>query len=123
MTKFKVTDLNELEHNTLFETKQSFKKSSMNAKDAFTNETLSTPDHIQAMAVRVAATILEKVDFPEEALAECNMCLVELHSLPDVQRSFSVALDKGISNCKDECREIIYTVCHVNRVIYDVTQI
>ena len=61
----KVTDLNELEHKTLFEAKQSFKKSSMNAKDAFNNEALSTPDRIQAMAVRVAATILEKVDSPE----------------------------------------------------------
>ena len=122
LTKLKVTDLNELEHKTLFEAKQSFKKSSMNAKDAFNNEALSMPDRIQAMAVRVAATILEKVDSPEEALAECRMCLVKLHSLPDVQRSFSVALDKGISNCNDECREIIYTVCHVNRVIHDVTQ-
>lgn len=84
LTKLKVTDLNEFEHNTLFEAKQSFKKSSMNAKDAFTDEALSTPDRIQAMAVRVAATILEKVDSPEEALAECNMCLVKLHSLSDV---------------------------------------
>ncbi|KAL9967076.1 hypothetical protein ACROYT_G025239 [Oculina patagonica] len=122
VTALKFTDLNELEHKTLLEAKQSFKASRRNAKDAFNNEALGTLDRIQAMTVRVAATILENVDFPEDTLAECNLCLEELHSLPEVKKSFTDALEKGLNNCTDECREIIYTVCHVNRVIYDVTQ-
>lgn len=117
----KSSDLNELKHKTLSEAKRSFKESSMYAKGAFSYEALSTSDRIQAMAVCVAATVLEKVGSPVEALAECNLCLKEIHSMSDVQRSFTVALEKGLSGCEDECGEIIHSVCHVNRVVYDVT--
>jgi len=55
------------------------------------------------------------------------VCLKELNSLPAVQNSFNVQLKKGIQAMralvgKDERRKIISTVCHVNRVIHDVTQ-
>ena len=76
------------------------------------------------MVIRVAATILEKVDYPEDALAACGLCLEELHSMPAVQRIFSVELEKRFMArfSKDERRKIISTVCQLNRVIYDVTQ-
>ena len=44
-----------------------------------------------------------------------------------VQKNFDVQLKKGFQAVislfsKDERRKIISSVCHVNRVIYDVTQ-
>ena len=48
----------------------------------------------------------------------------ELHSMPDVQNSFTVARNKGHSDVQatdDQRREIISMVCYLNRVIYDVT--
>jgi len=55
------------------------------------------------------------------------VCIEELNSLSAVQNSFDVQLKKGIRAVmgfisKDERRKIISSVCHVNRVIYDVTQ-
>ena len=51
---------------------------------------------------------------------ECEQCLQKLHSLPAVQKSFKVELEKGRLNVrsrfgKEERREIISTVCQVNR--------
>ena len=73
------------------------------------------------------ATILETVDNPEDAIEPCRVCLKDLNSLSAVQNSFKVQLKKGIQTLKglvgkDERRKIISSVCHVNRVIYDVTQ-
>jgi len=64
----------------------------------------------------------------ETALPECEQCLQKLHSLPDVQRNFRIGLEKSVLNIKgrfgkDERREIISTVCQVNRAIYDAAQI
>ena len=75
----------------------------------------------------IMATILERVDNPEDALAPCRVCVEELNSLPAVKNSFDVQFKKGIQAArglvgKDERRKIISSVCHVNRVIYDVTQ-
>ena len=55
------------------------------------------------------------------------MCVKELNSLSAVQNSFDIQLKKGIQAIrgllgKDERRTIISNVCHMNRVIYDVTQ-
>ena len=63
----------------------------------------------------------------KNALPECEQCLQKLHSLPDVKNNFKVELDKAMLNIKgrfgkDERRGIIYTVCQVNRAIYDATQ-
>lgn len=70
------------------------------------------------------ATLLEKVDNPANALAACRLCLEELHSMPAVQKSFSVQLKKGFKSWfhKAEREEIISSICCVNRAIYDVTQ-
>ena len=55
------------------------------------------------------------------------MCIEELNSLAAVRNSFDVQLKKGIQAVrslvgKDERKKIISSVCHVNRVMYDVTQ-
>ena len=74
------------------------------------------------MQYRVMATILETVDNPEDALPECRVCIDQLHSLPGVQKSFKVELKKGFLSrlSEDERGQNISTVCHVNRVVYNV---
>ena len=77
------------------------------------------------MKYRVMATILETVDNPADAVAPCGVCVKELNSLSAVQNSFDVQLKTGIRKVrglfgKEERREIIFNVCHVNRVIFDI---
>ncbi|XP_022810039.1 uncharacterized protein LOC111347047 [Stylophora pistillata] len=79
------------------------------------------------MKYRVMATILETVDNPGVAVTPCGVCVKELNCLPAVQNSFDVQLKKGIQVVRgffgqEERRQIIFSVCHVNRVIYDVTR-
>ena len=122
-----LTDLDEAARRALSNGKKRFKDSRRKATEAFSNEALGTSDRILAMQYRVMATILETVDKPEDAIEPCRVCLKDLNSLPAVQNSFNVQLKKGIQALKglvgkDERRKIISSVCHVNRVIYDVTQ-
>ena len=77
------------------------------------------------MKYRVMATILETVDNPADAVAPCGVCVKELNSLSAVQNSFDVQLKTGIQKVrglfgKEERSEIIFNVCHVNRVIFDI---
>lgn len=119
-------DLDESETRKLFSAKESFKDARRKATEAFNNEALESSDRILAMQYRVMATILETVDNPVDALARCRVCIDELHSMAAVKNSFGVQLKTGIQAVrglfsKEERREIICNVCHVNRVIYDVT--
>lgn len=125
LNRWKDTDLDEADKRALLNAKEGFKDAGRKATEAFSNEDLETTDRIQAMVVRVAARILENVDHPKDALAACRLCLEDLHSMPAVQKNFKVALDNGFWSRfrKNERREIISNVCHVNRVVYDVMQI
>ena len=73
------------------------------------------------------ATILETVDNPTDALAACSVCLDELHQVPAVKEYFKVELERGVRLRarfnKEKRRQIIFSVCHVNRVIHDVMQV
>ena len=127
MRNLELTDLDESAMWALSNAKERFKESRRRATDAFNNEALETSDRILAMQYRVMATILETVDNPAGAVASCRVCIEELNSLPAVRNSFEVQLKKGLGAVKalfgkDERRNIISNVCHVNRVIYDVTQ-
>ena len=127
MKKLELTDLHEAARRALSNAKERFKDSRRKATEAFSNEALETSDRILAMQYRVMATILETVDNPEDAIEPCRVCLKDLNSLSAVQNSFKVQLKKGTQALKglvgkDERRKIISNVCHVNRVIYDVTQ-
>ena len=129
--------VNEVAKSTLSAAKERFKLAREKATDACNNEALSTFDRITAIRYRVMAAMLEsaaetvgtagdlKITL-KSALPECEQCLQKLHSLPAVQKSFKVELEKGRLNVrsrfgKEERREIISTVCHVNRAIYDAT--
>ena len=127
MRNLEIVDLEESALEALFKAKKRFEESRRKATEAFANEALQAADRILAMQYRVMATILETVDNPEHAIEPCRVCLKELNSLSAVQNSFNVQLKKGIQVLKglvgkDERRKIISSVCHVNRVIHDVTQ-
>ena len=126
MGNLELTDLDESATRKLSSAKERFKDARRKATEAFANEALEISDRILAMQYRVMATILETVDNPADAVAPCKVCIEELHSLSAVQNSFNVQLKKGIQAVrglfsKEERREIISSVCHVNRVIFDIT--
>ena len=127
MRNLELTDLDESAMRALSNAKKRFEDSRRKATEAFNNESLETSDRILAMQYRVMATILETVDNPADAVASCRVCIEELNSMSAVRNSFDVQLKKGLGAVKalfgkDERRNIISNVCHVNRVIYDVTQ-
>ena len=125
ITRLELTGLDESATRKLSTAKERFKDARRKATEAFKNEALKTSDRILAMKYRVMATILETVDNPADAVAPCGVCVKELNSLSAVQNSFDVQLKTGIQKVrglfgKEERREIIYNVCHVNRVIFDI---
>ena len=144
MTNMELTEFSETTKRALSEAKERFKMAREKATEATNNEALSTFDRITAVRYRVMASMLESAvgtvltagdlsslsvkTAMENALPECEQCLQKLHSLPDVQRNFRIGLEKSVLNVKgrfgrDERREIISTVCQVNRAIYDAAQI
>ena len=124
MRNMKLTDLDESATRALSNAKKRFEDTRREATRAFKNEALTTSDRILAMEYRVMATILETIDNPADAIAPCRVCIKEINCLSAVQNSFNVELRKGIMARfnKDERGRIISSVCHVNRVIFDVTR-
>ena len=125
--RLEITGLDESATRKLSTAKERFKDARRKATEAFQNEGLKTSDRILAMKYRVMATILETLDNPADALAPCRVCVKELNSLPAVQNNFHVQLKTGIQAVRgwfgqEERREVISSVCQVNRVIYDVMQ-
>ena len=124
MRKLQLTALDESATRKLSTAKETFSEARLEAMRAFSNEALELPDRLLAMQYRLMATILETVDNPTDALAACRVCLDELHQVPAVKEYFKVELEEGLSLRarfnKDERRQIIFSVCHANRVIYDV---
>ena len=125
--RLELTGLDESATRKLSTAKKTFEDARREATKAFKNEGLKTSDRVLAMKYRVMATILETVDNPADAVGPCRVCVKELNSLPAVQNNFHVQLKTGIQAVrsllsKEERREIISSVCHVNRVIYDVTR-
>ena len=125
--RLELTGLDESATRKLSTAKKRFEDARREATKAFKNEGLKTSDRVLAMKYRVMATILETVENPADAVGPCGVCVKELNSLPAVQNNFHVQLKTGIQAVKgllskEERREIISSVCHVNRVIYDVTR-
>ena len=114
----KLTNLNDANRRALQDAKKNFEEARKKAVDAFNNDALSASDRIQAMVIRVSAAMLLNVDHPEDALEVCILCLEELHSLPEVQESFSRHLKKGFKNpFKNDRKQIITSVCRINHAI------
>ena len=109
----------------LADAKKRFESARERATDAFSNEALSPNDRILSMQYRVMATVLEKIDHPEDVLAPCKVCIEELNSLPVVKQSLREQLKAGFRAVKslfnkEERRKIISGVCLVNRVAFNV---
>ena len=117
-----LSSLDESATRKLGRAKKRFEEARLEAIRAFSNGALELPDRLLAMQYRLMATILETVDNPTDALAGCRVCLDELHQVPAVKEYFKVELEEGLRALfnKDERRQIIFSVCHANRVIYDV---
>ena len=122
--KLELSSLDESATRKLGRAKKRFEEARLEAIRAFSNEALELPDRLLAMQYRLMATILETVDNPTDALAACRVCLDELHQVPAVKEYFKVELEEGLRLRarfnKDERRQIIFSVCHANRVIFDV---
>ena len=124
MRKLQLTALDESATRKLSTAKETFSEARLEAMRAFSNEALELPTRLLAMQYRLMATILRTIDNPTDALAACRVCLDELHQVPAVKEYFKVELEEGLRLRarfnKDERRQIIFSVCHANRVIYDV---
>ena len=123
LRKLELSGLDESATRALSDAKERFKDARREATRAFANKTLETADRILAMQYRVMATILEKLDNPVDAIAPCRKCIEDLHRLSAVQECFNVELTKGLRARfgKNERRNIIADVCHLNFVIYSTT--
>ena len=126
ITRLELTGLDESATIKLSMAKERFRDARKEATRVFNNEGLKTSDRILALKYRVMATILETVDDPANAVAPCEVCVKELNSLSAVQKIFDVKFKTGVQKVRrlfgrKERREIIYNVCHVNRVIFDMT--
>ena len=124
MSQLKLSTLDESATRKLNKAMETFNEARLEAIKAFSNEALKLPDRILAMQYRLMATILRTIDNPTDALSACRVCLDELHQVPAVKEHFKVELEEGLRALfkKDERRQIIFSVCHVNRVIHDVMQ-
>ena len=119
----KLNKLDEEGKEAISDAKKRFDEARVEATKAFNNKLLAPSDRILAMAVRLTATILEKVENPMSAIAACKSGLEDLHSMPFVTANFSSDLQQGMKSKfnSDERGHIICLVCQVNRVIYDFT--
>lgn len=95
------------------------------AAEACNNDNLTPSDRIVAMALRLVATVLAKIENPGSVLEVCRSNLEELHSAAIVQENFKTEFRKSRNVkrklYKGERREIISMVCHINRIIFDIT--
>ena len=119
----KLNKLDEEVKEAISDAKKRFDEARVEATKAFNNKLLTPSDRILAMAVRLTATILEKVENPVSAIAACKSGLKELHNMPFVTANFSTDLRQGTkSKVKRDGREqIVCLACQINRVIYDFT--
>ena len=133
-----LTELDETTRSLLSDAQESFRLAVEYTTHACNNEALSTFDRITAIRYRFMAAMLKSAaetvrttgnlkSTLQKALPQCEQCLKKLNSLPAVQNSFRVELNKGVLNIrvrfgKDERMQIISTVCQVNRAIYDAMQ-
>ena len=126
-SKLELTALDESATKKLSKALEKFNEARLEAMKAFSDEALELHDRLLAMQYRLMATILRAVDNPTDALAACRVCLDELHQLPAVKEYFKVELERGVRLRarfnKEKRRQIIFSVCHVNRVIHDVMQV
>lgn len=118
---FLFKDLNELDDSAvraLSDAKERFKDAGRIATQAFCNEALSARERILALRCRVAASLLEKIDNPVEALGGCKLYLEELHAMPDVKKSFKER--RGLQSIQADVRDVNSFLCDVTQLVGNV---
>ena len=120
-----LADLDDSCKKALLDAEKKFDSANCKAAVVFHNDTLQPSDRIVAMALRLMATILAKIENPGPVLEVCRSNLEELHSAAIVQENFKTEFRKSPKlkrkMNKGERREIISLVCHINRIIFDIT--
>ena len=118
-----LNDVDRRVQRALSNAKERFKTARKDATNASTHQALDAKDRLKAFRYRVMATLFEAVlkdsGEPADALPECDHCLDKLHSLREVRGSFKDEITEKVLN-KEERKDIISTVCLINRVIYDI---
>ena len=112
--------LDDADKRALAAAKDNFKQARIKAVEAFSNEGVEILDRIQAMVIRVASTMLENVDHPEDALNVCIGCLEDLHGLKYVRETFNQVVYKGLNKGsfkRGVQRQVIASVCRINHFI------
>lgn len=112
-------------------TKQRFKDARLKAGEALGNQKLEIKEIILAYYVKIMATLLENADNdPARArtISFCNGDLQKMNSLPKIYKAFRKALTSGspwdkASSYNPERAEVISSVCHLNRIVFDIAQI
>ena len=121
----KLSLLDESAKQKLKEAKKRFEDARKKAADAFCNKGLKASDLVFAVNIGVMAVTLENIENPSIALPECRNWLKDLHDMEEVKRAFQRALTrrskKSPFSGEDETK-CFHGVCHINRIIYDVTQ-
>ena len=122
MKTLELSGLDESAKRSLSDAKDRFKDARREATRAFANEALGTAYRILAMKYRVMATVLEKLDNPEDAVAPCRVCIEELNSMAAVEHAFLIELNKGFMSWfgKDERSRTIVDVCTINVAVRNV---
>ena len=117
--------LDDSDKRALAAAKDDFKQARIMAVKAFNNEGLEILDRIQAMVIRVASTMLENVDHPEDALNVCIGCLEDLHGLKYVKETFNQVVYKGLNKVSFQRgvqKQVIVSVCRINHFIRNAAQ-
>ena len=125
MKNLQISNLENSKSEALLQAKERFKEARVHATKAFHNNALPILDRVLAMNVRVAATILARLENPAVVLLVCQWYLGELHRMREVKENFRVAITKSWkARFKEKERgQIISTVCQINRLVYDVTKV
>lgn len=104
-------------------TKERFQKARESATGVLGNARLHVKDRIFATYIKVVSTVLGEDD-PARAIRFCKKNLKDLHSHEDIQANFQNELfpRSPLRRESAERKQIILSVCHVNRVAFDMGQ-
>ena len=120
-----LADLDDSCKKALLDAEKKFDSANEKAAVVFHNDTLPASHRIVATALRLMATILAKIENPGSVLEVCRSNLEELHSAAIVQENFKTEFSQSLKVKrklhKGKRRKIISMVCHINRIIFDIT--
>lgn len=108
-------------------TKKRFADARLAAGEALGNTKLDIKEIILAFYVKIMATLLEDADTdPARAILFCKNYLEKLNSLPKISNEFHQGLVgspwQRAASFTSKRVEVIWSVCHLNRIVFDVAQ-